>query len=143
MHASGVLSTSDLAGNPHGAVVYFALHDDFTLTFATKTETQKYKNIEENSSVAFVVYHEKEQTSVQIFGQAKLITDPEERHEVLAYMYNTSPKLSLAMLPPAEKLDAGDYVAIRLKPQVIKMAIYSRYDEDRDDLFEIITLSEP
>lgn len=143
LHATGVLATSDAAGNPHGAVVYFKLHDDFTLTFATKTETQKYKNIEETKHAAFVVYDEKEQTAVQVTGRVETIEDHDERVEVINYMYITSPKLSMAVVPPAEKLLAGDYVALRLVPTVIKMAIYARPEaEENEDLYETLLFSE-
>lgn len=142
MHASGVLVTSDKVGNPHGAAVYFSLENDYTLTFATKAETQKYKNIQENDQIAFVVYDEKEQMQVQITGHIEHINDSDEREKVLRYMYTTSPKLSMAWLPPAEKLEAGGYIALRLVPQVIKMAIYSRFDEDRDDIYETILFTQ-
>ncbi len=141
-HASGVLSTSDVNGNPHSAVVYFSLQKDFSLTFATKTETQKYKNMQENTHVAFAVYNEREQTAVQVTGRVEVITDPEKKHEAIAFMYGVSPKLSMSALPPAAKLTAGGYVAFRLIPAVIKMAIYSRPDEERDDIYETILFSE-
>ncbi len=142
-HATGVLATSDSAANPHGAVVYFEFHDDLTLTFATKTETQKYKNIDENKQVAFVVYDEKEQTSVQVTGRVELIEDHEQRLATINHMYITSPKLSMSTLPPAEKLIAGDYVALRIIPSVIKMAVYARPDSEEDgDLYETVLLSE-
>jgi nitroimidazol reductase NimA-like FMN-containing flavoprotein (pyridoxamine 5'-phosphate oxidase superfamily) len=141
-HPSGVLATSDKAANPHGAVVYFELHDDFCITFATRAETQKYKNMEENSQVAFVVYDEKNQMQVQIFGHIEIIKDQIERLDVLNYMYRVSPKLSMPLLPPADRLLAGGYQAIRVVPQVIKMAIYSRPDEERDDIYEVMTFSQ-
>lgn len=141
-HPSGVLATSDREALPHAAVVYFELHQDFTLTFATKTETQKYRNIEQNKQVAFAVYDEKDQTAVQIIGRVEAIDDNDEHLEVLDYMYNLSPKLSMPMVPPVARLNAGEYVAFRLLPSEIKMAIYSRPDEERDDIYETMTFSE-
>ncbi|HEU5121604.1 MAG TPA: pyridoxamine 5'-phosphate oxidase family protein, partial [Candidatus Saccharimonadales bacterium] len=68
-HYSGVLATVDAGGNPHAANVYYTIDDNFYLTFATKTETQKYKNMEENKQVAFVCSDEENQTAVQITGR--------------------------------------------------------------------------
>lgn len=142
-HASGVLVTSDKSANPYGATVYFQFHDDLTITFATKTETQKYKNMNENDQVAFVVYNEEEQVEVQITGHVMLIEDPSQRLQVINNMYIVSPKLSMSTQPPAEKLFAGDYMAMRLVPTVIKMAVYARPDsEGDDDLYETLLLSE-
>ena len=140
-HASGVLGTSTIDGEPHGAVVYFSLQADFGLTFATKVETQKYKDILENDQVSFVVYDEQAQTAVQVMGHVSTITDPKVSLEVIDHMYITSPKLSLPNLPPADRLVAGRYVAFRLDPMVIKMAIYSRSDEERDDIYETMLFS--
>mgnify|MGYP001612559777 CR=1 FL=1 len=139
---SGVLATADGAGNPHAAVVYFSFEDDFSLTFGTKSETQKYKNIEENKQVAFVVYDEVEQTIIQITGHAEVIEDQNKRQKVLNNMFRSSAERSLTATPPAEKLWAGDYVAVRIIPMVIKMAIYARPDSEGDDLYETLLFSE-
>lgn len=139
---SGVLATADAASNPHAAVVYYSLQDDFSLTFGTKTETQKYKNIEENKQVAFVVYNEKEQTTVQVIGHVEVIDDEDARQNVINHMFTASAERSARELPPAEKLLAGEYVALRLVPMVIKMAVFARPDSEGDDLYETILFNE-
>lgn len=139
---SGVLATADKAANPHAAVVYFKIEKDFCILFGTKKETQKYKNIEDNKQVALVVYDEVEQTTVQIFGKAKVIEDHQKKQEVLNNIYNSSAERSMTMLPPVEKLWAGEYVALKIVPQVIKMAVYARPDSEGDDLYETLLFSE-
>lgn len=141
-HASGVLVTSNKASKPYGAVVYFSLRSDFSLTFASKTDTQKNYNMAENAFASFVVYDEREQTEVQITGRIEVIIDQEERLAVINYMYGISPKLSMPMVPPADRLLAGDYVAFRLVPDTIKMALYSRPNEERDDVYETMHFME-
>lgn len=133
---SGVLATGDNAGNPHAATVYFSLEDDFCLLFATKTETQKYKNIAENERVAFVCYDEKTQTTVQITGRAETVDDPDKQQDMLNTIYRFSETISKTEFPPIEKLFAGDYVVLRIVPQVIKMAIFLRPDSEGEDMFE-------
>lgn len=139
---SGVLATADGASQPHAAVVYFTLEDDFSLLFGAKSETQKFKNIEENNQVAFVVFDEKEQATVQITGHVEIMHDQNMREKVVNNMFKSSAEQSKHEIPPADKLFAGDYVAMRLIPMVIKMAVYARPDSEGDDLFETLLFSE-
>ena len=141
-HHSGVLATSDSSGNPHGAVVYYVLEDDLTMLFATKSETEKNKNIEENNNVNFVVYEENEQSQLQISGHATKVDDENVQQKIFKAMYRNSSELSHEELPPAEKLLASDFVVYRLVPSAMKMAVYARPDaEEVDDLFETILFS--
>jgi general stress protein 26 len=141
-HHSGTLATADSAANPHTAVIYLTFNEDLTFSFITKTETQKYKNIIENNSVALAIYDEREQTSVQVAGHAKVVDDKDETQRVLNKAFTYSAELSHRELPPLEKLFAGDYVAIRLLPQVIKMAVFARPESGDDELYEMILLSD-
>jgi len=141
-HHSGVLATADAASNPYGAVVYFTTDDAFCLRFATKTETQKNKNMEENNQVAFVCYDEATQTTVQVSGHAEKITNVDEQQAALNAMYLFSETISKEELPPVEKLFAGDYTTFRIIPQVIKMGIFLRPDaESNEEIYEIVTFS--
>lgn len=141
-HYSGVLATVDTEGNPHAATVYFTVDDDFFITFATKTETQKYKNMENNNHVAFVCSNEEVQTAVQITGQVEKVTDPKEHQAMLNSMYRFSEMMSKVELPPIEKLFAGDYVTMKITPQFIKMGIFMRPDaESNEELYETITFA--
>lgn len=139
-HYSGVVATADVAANPHAAVVYYLPEPDFTLFFATKEETQKYKNIEENKQVAFVIYDEQAQTTLQISGHVRVVTESEEKRATLKNMKNSSLTLSSRLLPPAYKLSAGEYAVLQLIPQTIKMAVYARSEKD-EDLYETLVFS--
>lgn len=139
---SGVLATADGAGIPHGAVVYYSLQKDFSLLFGTKHETQKYKNIEENKQVAVVVYDEVEQTTVQITGRVEVVEDHAIRQKVINNMFTSSVERSLTVLPPAEKIWGGEYIALRIVPMAIKMAVFARPDSEGDDIFETLLFSE-
>ena len=141
-HNSGVLATSDSSANPHGAVVYYFAEDDFCLLFATKSETQKNKNLEENNRVEYIIYDEDKQSQLQISGSVVKVNNPENKHKILNGMFHDSAELSHEELPPAEKLFAGNFVFYKLVPTVIKMAIYARPDaEDNEDLFETLLFS--
>lgn len=141
-HYSGVLATVDAEGSPHAATVYFTVDDTFRITFATKTETQKYKNMENNNHVAFVCSNEDIQTAVQINGLVEKVADPTEHQAMLNSMYRFSEEISKVELPPIEKLFAGDYVTMRITPQFIKMGIFMRPDaESNEELYETITFT--
>ena len=141
-HHSGTLATADNAANPHAAVIYFTFNDDLTFTFVTKTETQKYKNIAENSNAALAIYDEEEQTSVQVVGHVVTVSDKDEMQKVVNKSFKYSAEVSRRELPPLEKLFAGEYVAICLLPQVIKMGIFARPESGDDELYETLLLSE-
>lgn len=138
---SGVLATSDKADQPHAAVVYFSLEDDYSLIFGTKSETQKFRNIEENKQVAFVVYDEESQTTVQISGYVEIISDTVTRQNAINKMFSSSAERSGREIPPADKLLAGEYVALRIVPMVMKMAVFARPDSEGDDLYETVLFS--
>lgn len=139
---SGVLATADSAANPYAAVVYYLFEDDFTLLFGTKRETQKYKNMEENPRVSVVVYDEPTQTTVQITGRIEFIEDEDTVEKVVDNMESISARRSIENVPPAAKLTAGDFVAVRMYPQVIKLAEYGFAKQDSADIFETILFSE-
>lgn len=141
-HYSGVLATVDPAGKPCAATVYYTVDDNFCLTFATKTETQKYKNMEENKQVAFVCYDEEDQTAVQLTGHVEKVTNPEEHQAMLDSIYRFSERISKVELPPIEKLFAGDYVTLKIIPESIKMGIFIRPDaQSNEELYETITFT--
>lgn len=140
-HHSGTLATADGAANPHAAVIYLTFNEDYTFSFITKTETQKYKNIEENKNVALVIYDENEQASVQVIGYVEIIDDKDEMQKTLNKSFRYSTEISRREFPPLEKLFAGEYIALRLIPQAIKMAVFARPESGDDELYETILLS--
>ncbi len=141
-HYSATLASADLAGNPHGAVVYFKPQDDFTLLFATKSATQKYENLSENPKAAFTMFDEAAQSTLQTSGRVEIITDQEQRQAAINNLFTSSAELSLTAFPPIDKLIAGEYVVLRFVPQTIRLAVYARPEEDGDGLFETLLFSE-
>jgi nitroimidazol reductase NimA-like FMN-containing flavoprotein (pyridoxamine 5'-phosphate oxidase superfamily) len=139
-HDCGVIATADASANPYAAVVYYSIDDNFNLTFTTKTETQKYKNMEQNNQVTLVCYDELTQTTVQVSGHVEQVTDPQIHQASINRLYQLSESVSGVTLPPIEKLFAGNYVTMKLIPQVIKMGIFIRPDsESSEDTYEILT----
>lgn len=139
---SGVLATTDKDGNPHGTVIYYTIDDDLSILFASKAETQKVKNIEETGRAALVVYDEPTQTTLQVTGTTEIVDAKSVIEKVISNMGSASMESSAENVFPAEKLTAGDYVVIRLKPLVIKLAEYGFSKANDEDLFETILFAE-
>lgn len=72
----GVLATTSPENKPEAAVIEFGETDDFELVFDTSKEYRKYKNLQHNPSVAFVVGGP-ENISIQLEGVAKELTPAE------------------------------------------------------------------
>jgi len=72
----GVLATTTPDHKPEAAVIEFGETDDFELVFDTSTEYRKYKNLKNNSNVAFVVGGP-ENISIQLEGVATELTEAE------------------------------------------------------------------
>lgn len=139
-HRTGVLATSDIVGNVRSCVVYYEPTDDLQLVISTKKETQKFKNLTENSSFSMTIFNEQEQSALDISGHAFEIDDPEKRVKAINNMTRQSVLKSKRLVPPAEKLVAGDYGILQLKPMVMRLAIYARPGEG-EDLFETLILA--
>lgn len=136
----GVLATVDPNGNPHAAAIYFGVDEDFNIRFTTKRDTKKHDNLMHANHVMLVSYEPVSQSTVQVSGIAEEITDDNEANEAFQSMLNAARKVSDSDMPPISKLQAGHYVAFRIKPVQIRMAIFTRPDSGGYDMFETIDL---
>jgi hypothetical protein len=135
----GVLSSTDPDGDPHGAVIYYTINKAFEVEFLTKSETKKYDNLVHNNHVMLTVFEPLTQTTVQVTGVAKEIKDGFTINEIAGKALGTSLKTSAAGMPPLSKLEAGSYVAFRIEPVQVRMAVYARPDPgDYNELFETV-----
>lgn len=138
-HPVGVLSTVAPRGKPHAAVIYFCANEDLSVSFMTKIDTLKNKNIKRNNQVMLVAYEPESQTTLQIEGQAVDITDRPEAEEVFRKTLKSVNSTSESGIPPISKLDAGRYVAYRIQPRQIRMAVFARPDADGYEIYKTLT----
>lgn len=124
----GVLATVDPNGDPGAAVIYYSIDPSFTVTFLTKRGTKKRDNLAHHNHAILVVFDTESQTTAQIKGIAKEITDPDEISRVFRSSLRASLRTSSSGIPPIAKLSAGDFTAYELKPVEVRMAVYSRPD---------------
>ncbi len=137
-HPVGTLASVDPNGDPHAVVIYYAVDENFDFVFMTKRDTKKHDNLQHNNHVMLVAYEPLSQTTVQITGTAKEIDDNVKAQEAFSGMLDASRQTSEAGIPPLSKLYAGYYVAYRLKPAQIRMAVFSRPDPGGYDMYETI-----
>ena len=77
-HQFGVIATIDVDNNkPESAVVAFAEKEDFSLIFGTSNKTRKYKNLQKNQNVSFVIGWSHQTGSIQYEGIAQELSDEE------------------------------------------------------------------
>jgi general stress protein 26 len=137
-HPVGTLSTVDPNGEPHAVVIYYFTDDDFNITFTTKRETRKFDNLSHYNHAMLLAYESTSQTTVQVTGVVEEIVDKQESESAFRSMVSASMATSDAGLPPFTKLYAGQYVAMRLKPLQIRMAVFARPDPGGYDMYESI-----
>lgn len=135
----GVLSSVDPDGDPHGAVIYYTINRDFVISFLTKSQTKKYDNLVHNNHVMLTVFDPLSQTTVQVTGTATEEKNGFVMNQIAGRVLGTSLRTSDAGLPPLDKLVAGSYVAFKIAPVQVRMAVYARPDPgEYSELFETV-----
>lgn len=89
-HKFTVIATVDLENNkPEAAVISFAEKEDLGLIFGTSNLSRKYKNIQTNPHVSFVIGWSPETGSVQYEGVARELSDKEvDEHAEIMVLKN-------------------------------------------------------
>jgi len=81
-----VISTVSETNQPESATIFYAVDDDLTFYFTTKSFTRKYKNLEHNHEVSLVIGTENVPVTVQIQGRAEQIQDDIEASQRLTQL---------------------------------------------------------
>lgn len=123
-HPVGVLAAIDTEGNPHGSTLYFSVEPSLDISFTTKRDTFKYKNLLENPRVMLVVFDAASQSSVQVSGLAKEVTGPEAAHDIYLGTLRAAKGTGEDVVPPVAKLNAGPYVAFTIVPEYFLLSEY-------------------
>lgn len=135
---SGVLATADNGGSPYATPIYYVCDDDYNLFFTAKHGTQKVKNMKQNNKIALAVYDEPTQAVAHILGTVEFIKDKKIQEQVINNLHDASIEKSAENLSPPEKLLGDGFVVARIKPTVIRLAVYIFFKPGDDDLFETI-----
>lgn len=141
-HPVGVLATVAPSGDPDATTIYYATQDDFVITFITKHDTKKTDNINHNNHVILVAHEAASQTVLQVRGIAEEITDVNEANEAFRATLRASLRTSESGVPPVSKLHMGEYVAFRIRPKEIRMAVFVRPDTGGYELYETLEFAD-
>lgn len=135
----GVLSTVSPGDDPHGVVIYFDIDKQFRIVFLTRSHTRKHDNIIHNNHVMLTVFDAKTQTVAQVMGRAYELQDSYDINGVAGQVFGHTRKINKVGLMPVNKLEAGPYIAFKIDPVQIRMAVYARPDPgDYENIFESI-----
>ena len=120
----GVLAVVDTEGNPHASTIYFSVDKELNITFTTKRDTFKYKNLSKHDAIMLVAFDASKQMAVQISGRAKKVTDPETAHTIYQGTLRAVKKTGEDVVPPIAKIAAGPYVAFTIHPTFVQLSEY-------------------
>lgn len=123
-HPVGVLATIDPDGNPHASTIYFSVNNDLTVTFTTKRDTDKHKNLIHHNTVMLVAHDATNQTAVQIRGKAIEEIEPETAQKIYYGTLQAAKQTGADVVPPIAKITAGPYVAYTIQLDNIWMSEY-------------------
>jgi hypothetical protein len=119
-----VLAVVDTEGNPHASTIYFSVDEELNITFTTRQDTFKYKNLSKHDAVMLVVFDALKQMAVQIRGRATKVTNPETAHAIYQGTLRAAKKTGEDIVPPVAKTAAGPYVAFTIHPSYIQLSEY-------------------
>lgn len=119
-HPVAHLATLDQHGRPRISTVYYYVNSMMEIFIVTLEETDKYKNIQQDGNIAFVVTDEKMQQTVQMQGTASLVRDPGVRAAIIEQLAVVQARNKSGWPPPIIKLDKGGLRLVKIKPSWIR-----------------------
>ena len=136
-HHTGVLASSNLAGEVFASVIYFGIKDDFTVYFATSHSTNKFKNIVLNKKVAFCIGTGPEYKSIQIRGNAEMVFEDKQQEgiDLLESLYKDHPKEEWP-INLVSKLKEGGFVLVKITPTNVSYLDINQFSTD-NNIYEL------
>ena len=108
----GVISTVSESGKPESATVYYVCGEALDIFFVTRSESRKYKNLQKNPNVSFVITSEHPPKTIQLEGTVSEVMDPNEQityyDKLMAKATGSNP------MPPVSQIVAGELVFMKI-----------------------------
>lgn len=120
----GVVSTVNDAGSPESALVAFAETPELEIIFGTFNDTRKFRNIQEHSTISFVVGGDNK--SIQIEGRAH-IADGSESQQCADILVSKNPRAARFVTEPRERF-------VLLRPTWIR---FTNFGTKPETVFEL------
>ncbi len=134
---SGMLATVSADGEPHISTIFFVVDEDFNMYFSTKTGTRKYGDMQENNRVALAVTDERLLVTVQLRGTVTTLKEGEnEKGSFVRLM--AADNRGARWMPPISKIDAGEYVMMKITPTWLRYGDFSKGVNEKDCFVQII-----
>ena len=129
----GVIGTLAEGSRPESATVYYAYDTALNLYFITKKSSRKYKNIERNPFVSFVITKENPARTIQIEGTAAPVGTPYDEQDI----YEELQRLSRDHIktPPLEELPSSDLVFMKITTDWVRFGEFTCMREKESDKF--------
>lgn len=123
-HPAGVLATVDGSGDPQASALYYGVAEDLSVSFTSKRDTQKSRDIASRPRVMLVVFDAASQTIAQIGGLAEEVTDAQQAADIYQSTLDGARRTGPDNVPPIAKLPAGQYVAYMVRPDIVTFNAY-------------------
>lgn len=129
-----VLGTSDEHGILHSAAVYVYARQPKQWFVMSKNDTKKARNLAGNKRFSAVAYERHDNSTIQARGVASKEDDSDVIGEVMGAMAKIYGS-ERDYLPPNAKIQAGDYVIIRLEIEWLRFARFGGASAGSEDIF--------
>lgn len=125
-HPLGVVSISRGKSAPYAASMFILSDDKLNLFFVTKTDTEKYRLLQDNTNVAVTITDFEAQQTLQAEGVAEEITaEGGVLEEVFRSLSGIKPIGNKNWMPPIVKLQAGEYVLFQIEVKKMRYANFT------------------
>jgi len=132
----GVISTVNASGGPEAASVYYLCDDKGTIFFITRKNSRKYKNIEHNPKVAFVITNEHPSKTIQYEGIASEVSDTEETIEFFNALITKA--TGSDPMPPVIQMEGGEMAFMKITPTWIRYGDFQLMKQG--EMFDEVTV---
>lgn len=130
-HYLFTLATVGEKYQPHAAVLYYFIDNDFNFYFITRKGSEKFRNLTNNSKVAFVVFEEELRQSVQAQGIGEIaeISGESENKIIQKLLENGHKKNMDSFVPLMSLYTESSIVLFRVKIKSIKWLKVDKGDQ--------------
>jgi uncharacterized pyridoxamine 5'-phosphate oxidase family protein len=118
-HHIMTLATVSEDGKPHSTVLLYVVDDDFSMYFASHTESHKVKNVAHNNFVSLTVW-EHQKLSIQVNGEAELVSDAGEIDAILTRIVDAGAQEGDNFYPPILSIGGESYSLFKIKPSLVR-----------------------
>ena len=120
------LATVSFAGMPQLATVYTDIDDNYYCYLVTRQDTRKYENLRHTKAVSLSWFDASRLVTCEISGEAHVVRSGKEVSAIITRLQKMIlEQKSGYWIPPVGQINGGDYVVLRVIPDLVRYADYS------------------